>query len=265
MTFDSTLPIEPQHNTTLFFIHALKTIFIVSLLIIITLFTISFFIEQVADSIPIQWEQKMAKPLNRHLSALSFDHPKVDQLQDLLDHLVAQDPHFPYSKIKVIILDQDQENAYASLGGQLMITRKLLERASSENEIAFILAHELGHHKYRHPLKSLGTTLLWSLLWSNVHESTVASGSISDLTMQSNSRAYEREADLYAAQLIYRHYGHLAGIFEFFHRHQKHQHWSDQWTSSHPLSTERIQKLKSLAQKSSWPTNGPISPWLYDE
>ena len=39
------------------------------------------------------------------------------------------------------------------------MTTGLLDKAESENELAFVLSHELGHHQLRHPSRGLGRSL----------------------------------------------------------------------------------------------------------
>jgi predicted Zn-dependent protease len=53
------------------------------------------------------------------------------------------------------ILDSDDINAFAAPGGIILITRGLIECAQSEDELAAILAHEVGHVVLEHGLKTI--------------------------------------------------------------------------------------------------------------
>jgi len=55
-----------------------------------------------------------------------------------------------FSGYHVVILDTGEYNAFASPGGHIMITRGLLEAASSEDALAALIAHELAHIILRH-------------------------------------------------------------------------------------------------------------------
>ncbi len=45
-------------------------------------------------------------------------------------------------------------------GSYLFVTNGLLAAVESENELAFVLAHELGHFHHRDPLQALGRSLV---------------------------------------------------------------------------------------------------------
>jgi predicted Zn-dependent protease len=53
------------------------------------------------------------------------------------------------------VLEAPQLNAFATPGGNVFITRGLLERMKSEAELAGVLAHEIAHVLRRHHLKAI--------------------------------------------------------------------------------------------------------------
>lgn len=53
------------------------------------------------------------------------------------------------------VLDAPQLNAFATPGGNVFVTRGLLERMKSEAELAGVLAHEISHVLRRHHLKAI--------------------------------------------------------------------------------------------------------------
>jgi predicted Zn-dependent protease len=55
----------------------------------------------------------------------------------------------------VVILDNPELNAFASPGGHILITKGLVEAASSEDMLAAIIAHELAHIKLKHGIKMI--------------------------------------------------------------------------------------------------------------
>jgi beta-barrel assembly-enhancing protease len=54
-----------------------------------------------------------------------------------------------------LILDSDEINAFAAPGGLILVTRGLLRCATSEETVASILAHEIGHVAKQHGLKAI--------------------------------------------------------------------------------------------------------------
>lgn len=62
--------------------------------------------------------------------------------------------NFPISSVyngyHVVILNSTEYNAFATPGGHIMITKGLVEAASSEDTLAALIAHELAHIHLRH-------------------------------------------------------------------------------------------------------------------
>lgn len=61
----------------------------------------------------------------------------------------------PFLDYRFAVLDTDEVNAFACPGGTILITRGLLQRASSEDEVAAIVAHEIAHVTLRHGLQAI--------------------------------------------------------------------------------------------------------------
>lgn len=74
-------------------------------------------------------------------------------LQDYLEHLVyklAVHSQVQDRRLEVVIIDSDQMNAFAAPGGIIGINDGIFLYADNEDELAAILAHELGHLSQRH-------------------------------------------------------------------------------------------------------------------
>lgn len=69
------------------------------------------------------------------------------------------------------IIDKDSVNAFTILGGYVYVHRGLLDKVSSDSELAAVLSHELGHSAARHSAKRLeadmGYQILSSLIFRN--------------------------------------------------------------------------------------------------
>lgn len=53
------------------------------------------------------------------------------------------------------ILDTDEINAFATSGGHILVTRGLLKRVESEEQIAAVISHELAHIQKNHSIESI--------------------------------------------------------------------------------------------------------------
>ncbi len=67
--------------------------------------------------------------------------------------LASLDAQWPYAKgqpLRVEILGVDYYNAYSLADGSIVVAFGLLDQATSDDEVAFVLAHELGHVRLGH-------------------------------------------------------------------------------------------------------------------
>ena len=71
-------------------------------------------------------------------------------LDRLAQRLTAASSDNP-APIRVLMLDWGLVNAFATPGGQIILTRGLVQKAGSPDEVAGVLAHEIGHAIELHP------------------------------------------------------------------------------------------------------------------
>jgi beta-barrel assembly-enhancing protease len=120
---------------------------------------------------------------------------------------------------RFLLLDTDEINAFACPGGLILVTRGLLQCCESEDALAAVLAHEIGHVAGRHGLRAIKSSRLTSALTILASEGvrTFGSedlaqltadleGSIADITQtlvrNGYSRDLEREADRAAVAIL---------------------------------------------------------------
>ena len=90
--------------------------------------------------------------------AISPQSEITQYVTKVVDRLLAKS-HAPYafSGYHVIVLkDDDTINACAAPGGFIMITTGMLNFLENENELAMILAHEIGHLEFHHSVRQMG-------------------------------------------------------------------------------------------------------------
>jgi Zn-dependent protease with chaperone function len=181
-----------------------------------------------------------------------------------LDKLQSDCAKLPY-KTKAYVIDQKTINAGALPGGVILVFSGLLDEMQSENELAFVLGHELGHFKNKDHLKGLGrgvTLLVLSnlILGPNNAVNDLIMGSLG-IMESSFSREQESEADEFALNVLNCHYGHVGGATDFFSMMSKQQGdpklWGD-FLASHPSGSTRIQDIQSLADKKGYSQKATI-------
>lgn len=189
----------------------------------------------------------------------------IAALQRLVDRfqIASGYPH----KVKVSVFDMYEEtlvsgrerkrrvvNAFAAPGGHMVVMSGLLERADGPEELAGVMAHEMGHIVHRHSVKALlrayGFGLVTKLLVGGFSADV---GSVADagglLLALRHSREAEREADRTGLQLLDATGMRADGLARFFGKILDEQGGKDGAQqmgvfSTHPPTNERIEATK---------------------
>lgn len=118
---------------------------------------------------------------------------------------LASDKPETFAGYHFLVLDTDEINAFAAPGGFIFVSRGLLRCCKSEDDLAAVLAHEIGHVQFEHGIKAISksrltgavTTILMetakNLTSQQVAELTTAfEGSIDDITKTLVNSGYAR-------------------------------------------------------------------------
>lgn len=189
---------------------------------------------------------------------------KANTYLNIMGQTLAQASDMPelFAGYHFLVLDSDDINAFATPGGHIFITRGLLRCCRTEDALAAVLAHEIGHVQLRHGMKAIekarmteALTVLAqegakSLGGQEVAQLTQAFGGvISDITntMINNgySRSYEYQADKAAVSILNRvgyHPGALIEMLEVMSKQMK--PGGTDFAKTHPSPQKRIEELK---------------------
>ena len=248
----------PENNDNVSHNHPLKEFFVLlSGLVIIFLlvfWSLGFFIDFAVDHISPEDEALIFAKINfnkEHEVKLSSDQQAV--LQKITNSL-GQCIKAPYP-VTVRLVKSEHANAAAFPGGAIIVFTGLLEKVKSENGLAFVLAHELGHYINRDHLRSMGRGIVLLAL------SSILTGANSDITQilapakafshAKYSQKQESDADKAALQALNCLYGHVGGATEFFKailkdEERKFDFKALHYFSSHPELKKRIDYLNNL-------------------
>jgi beta-barrel assembly-enhancing protease len=153
---------------------------------------------------------------------------------------------------RVFEAKMDEPNAIAIPGGGIGVTPALLEVAKSDAGLAFVLAHELGHHQHRHILRRMGRGLLIGIVSAVVFggDGVQAVDAAHRFASASYSRGQEAAADEFALRLVHRKFDDTTKVLEFLEHMEQHSSAAlERLSGSHPLTKERISALKKLDLK----------------
>lgn len=202
--------------------------------------------------------------LPEDLVTVAPNDDRLIETQFLVDRLAQHWPDSPYT-FRVEIDDSEIANAMALPGGLIIVTQGLLDQVESENELAFVLGHELGHFRNRDHLRALGRGIVLAMFFAVVMDSDVAGIGIkaTDITLRGFSRRQETGADEFGLTVVNAEYGHVDEAWRLFER------WGIDdnsyanliaYLSTHPDTSDRIVDMKRYAQEQGWRMQGDISP-----
>jgi predicted Zn-dependent protease len=222
--------------------------------------------QYLAAWIPFSFEHEMAATYVEKLDEETT--PTQVYLQELVDGLSEEMQLPPGMKITAHYIDNDTINAFATLGGHIVIFRGLLEVSPNENALAMVVAHEIAHVKHRDPIVALGRgVLIGSVLavLTGASGNSMAGRILGDTGLLTNlhfSRNQESKADRAALEALAGYYGHVGGatkIFEYFQEQEKQGMSLPELFQTHPAAENRIDSLQSITIEQSWPLEGELT------
>lgn len=237
---------------------------IVGVLIITLVVSLSF--DWLVQYIPFSYEQQLVKKYEPGIEKRN----EVDTYLQGLANNVAKVMNLPTDmKISIHYVNNDTINAFATLGGHIMVFRGLMEKLPSENALVMLIAHEIAHIKLRHPLRAMSKGIVLSGLFSIILGQS--SDSVSKLmnntgmmTMLGFSREQEEKADEEGLKATWRYYHNVAGSLALFNVLQKATQGQTGHVPvllrSHPQTMERIVHLRQMAAQHHWSLQGKAYP-----
>ena len=161
------------------------------------------------------------------------------------------------------VLPTSVPNAFALPGGKVFLLQGLLDKAESPDELAGILAHELGHLKHHDNMRGLiyngGTSFLIGLLFGDVTGSSAVIFASRSVVEASYSREAETGADTFAIEIMHALGRSPKPAAELMYRITGKEGGSGfTILSSHPLTEDRLARMT----REDRPASGP--PLLTD-
>jgi Zn-dependent protease with chaperone function len=162
------------------------------------------------------------------------------------------------TSVQSAVLSNPIPNAFALPGGKVYVFDGLLAKADNSDEIAGILAHELGHLKHRDSTRNLiyngGTSFLVGLLFGDITGSGALIFASRSLLTASYSREAEQNADTFSIDVMHRLGRSPKPMGELMFRVTgKEGDRSLSILASHPLTEDRLARMS----KEDRPPSGP--------
>jgi Zn-dependent protease with chaperone function len=234
-----------------------------------------FFAGVAAPLVPYSWEQQLGKGVEDEVLEMFGRGRKVRLCTDpgtpgraALDEMTAKltANRRLLGPLKVDVVDVPVINAFALPGGRIFLFRPVIERAASADEVAAVLAHEIGHVINRDSMRAVmhdgALSVLAGLIVGDVSGGTVIAIFGRMMLGSAFSREQEREADRVSVQLMREAGGDARALNLFFERlmQQEGKEGQSDLFRSHPLTEERIERVEQLAEDTPRPRGSILPP-----
>lgn len=199
--------------------------------------------------IPESWEARIGEAMVGNFGNRLCSTPQGDAaLAKLLDAVEPDD-----RQVRAGVANISMVNAVALPGSQVLLFDGLVQQAENPEELAGVLAHEVGHVRERHVMTALLRQFGLSILLSGA--SSGLGDTVFGLAAMGYSREAEREADEFARARLAQSNVSPLGAAAFFERMAAKSGADDEtgsgvigWIASHPSPGERARAYRDAAK-----------------
>ena len=120
------------------------------------------------DFVMMSESQEIAMGKKYHAQILqqtsAYEDPELQAYVQRIGDSLSSKSHRPNLFYRFTVLDSPDINAFALPGGYIYINRGLMAYLSSEEELAAVLGHEIGHVTARHSVKQYSQSQILGIL-----------------------------------------------------------------------------------------------------
>ena len=191
----------------------------------------------IARQLPVSIEQQLQKLFRAAIP------------QDMRDQtgLRLRIMHFPLGANALMLPD-----------GTMLLSDQLVRLAKSDDALAAVMLHEIGHYRYRHAMQMVVRSSLVSitLMWVMGDVSGIGDTLLQSAVFVNEmrfSRSMESEADRFALAEMQRQGRPLSAMLQIFtaldEQGRDEEKWAiPDWLSTHPAMQERLEAIRNAAQ-----------------
>jgi Zn-dependent protease with chaperone function len=190
----------------------------VTSVLLVAIFGVPAIVERVAPIVPVRVEQRLGASVDAQVRAL-LDNGKHDKFEcgDMasapasraaFDKLVRQleaAAALPVP-VRASVVHRSEVNAIALPGGRVYVFEGLIDKANTPDELAGVIAHEMGHVAHRDGVRAVieaaGLSFLFGMLIGDFSGGGAAVTAMHTVLQSSYSRETEAAADAWGATLL---------------------------------------------------------------
>jgi len=159
------------------------------------------------DNIPVSWETGLKEKLKKYIendSKTLQDKTVITAVDSIKNRLLKHFSDTSY-RVEIMVVESKTVNAVTFPGGLIVVFTPLIRLTDSPEELAAVIAHELGHVAHRDPLKqmvkNLGITAVFSMI-NGGKPAPMAETLVKDFLDIQYTREQEKAADDFAFTLL---------------------------------------------------------------
>jgi Zn-dependent protease with chaperone function len=247
-------------------------------LVLVAVFGVPAIATRLAPLIPYGVEQKLGSAVDAEVRAMLDDRRLGDAFEcgkaeveqpgraalDSLTARLAQAAALPLP-LQITVVRKSDANAFALPGGRIYVFQGLVGSAERVDELAGVLAHEIGHVAHRDGTRSVlqgaGLSFLFGMLLGDfVGGGAVVVGTTTLLRL-SYSREVEAAADLYAVRLMGKIGGDARALGTMLARIAGEKRAGPKILLDHPAAPDRIAAINAVTPSTSGNTLLDAEQW----
>lgn len=212
--------------------------------------------DRFANEVSYEQEEKLGnlfKDLVWRQFEISQDNLADSSLQIIARRLLSPLDSTQY-RYQFTLIKNEQINAFTIPGGNIFVFTGLIKLTETPEELAAVLAHEIGHTEKRHVVsklvKALTVSAILSILSGN--DPSLAAQVLGSIIGNSFDRDQEKDADQFALQLLENSSISPKSLARFFEQLNKHDLDFDknlEIMMTHPHNDSRIEEARKYKVK----------------
>jgi predicted Zn-dependent protease len=200
-----------------------------------------------SDEDEMKYGDQIAEEFNKEVTIINYKTDKVRRIGEKMLSYVSR----PAIQYKFRVIETDEVNAFAVAGGNIYVTKALLDFVENDDQLAFVIGHEIGHVDLKHSSEMVETIVLAGTFGGSTGE--MFAGIAYKILSTPFSKYQEYDADKAGAYLSYKANYEPRASISFFNKLSDYFGEDDTRRTSgtidnimrtHPYSKDRATRIK---------------------
>jgi len=231
-------------------------------LVLAAVFVVPELAARLAPLVPAGVESRLGEAVDAQVRTMLDNRNLGDRLvcgtqaaerpgQAALETMVAKLTRAAALPVKLTVIRREEANAIALPGGRIYVFQGLLAKAESADEIAAVIAHEIGHVAHRDGTRAMLQAAGLSLMFGMLLGDFVGGGAVviaaKALIQSSYSREVELAADAYGTRLMAQAGGDARALASILNRIEGERKPGARIWLDHPDAQARARAIHAIA------------------